>query len=887
MNDMLNQLSNIVVPDRMKELKKLIKTETNPRTLDKLVKEYKVLNNLQEEGLSPSEAFTRKIVPVIPSIYRAPIELPDGNIFSPHVNTLLRDVGIANSLVDKADSVSPEHSQKARKYLYKTVEQLAGFSSPKDGKNLFDTISGGKNPAKRGLFQRHLTRKRVNLTGRSVISPSPDIDIDEVELPYDMGLTIYEPFMKKELRKRGFNSSEIDKEIKNKTTLAKDVLRSISKDHPVLINRAPSIWSGSVTAHKPIFTNKKNIGMPSLSTAYQLSDYDGDAVSVHVPVSPEAIDDAWRMVPSKNVIVEETGKIKAFPDHSAAAGIYMLSKTPDGRKQINNILPEEHRISSPVDKGSIKKILTSIGKDNEPLSAKTAEKLRKLGDRHAYETGFTIGLSDIASIGNIKSSAISNAKKRLKAANPDDSKLIENIYHDVIKETEKDLLDNIKNRDDNISIMLGSKARGSLSQFRDMLISPLALSGENISSTPIEHSYSDGLTPSEYWKAAHGARQGVIGRAQETALPGALGKELLSTTNTIITKDTTSPNINSIPLPIDNIDDILDRVTAKNITSKDGSLLVSKDTVINADIIQKLKTNGIKNVHVYTPLGSSSNDGTIPAFAYGVTKNGVIPEDGSPIGAISALGLVEPLYSGSMKKFHTGAAIEGNEGGYTRLKQLLELTSSTTERKKLPNEATLSTVDGTVDSITTDDLNGHNIMINNTKHYVLPGNSVNVKVGSSVKKGDILSSGPAQPKDLSHLKSIIDAQNYMVDEIRNVIPDIRRRNAEVIVESITRFAKVIDPGDTDYLPGDIDLVNNIKNKNGDVENPATYDYIFRGVNTLPQASQSWLSKLNFRNLKRVFQQDVITGAKTDIHSAEPIPALAYSKEFGKGEKGYY
>ena len=282
MQNLIDGLKKIDVDKRLKELDVFIKEESNPRKMDKLVKEFKILRNLKGEGISPIEAFTRKTMPVIPATYRSPIELPDGNVFNPDMNLLLRNVGFANESLRKSkDVLSDEKIREARYNLYRSVEDLSGFNTPKAGnvtpENLFGTFSGGAKPPKKGFFQRKLTRKRQNLSGRSVISPNPNLDIDEIEVPYDLGLTMYEPFVRKELNQRGYNRGQIDAHIKNKTGIAKEVLRKIGKDRPIAANRAPSIWQGSVTGAYPIFTGGKNIATPNLLTTMQLADYDGDS----------------------------------------------------------------------------------------------------------------------------------------------------------------------------------------------------------------------------------------------------------------------------------------------------------------------------------------------------------------------------------------------------------------------------------------------------------------------------------------------------------------------------------------------------------------------------------------------------------------------------------
>ena len=613
-----------------------------------------------------------------------------------------------------------------------------------------------------------------------------------------------------------------------------------------------------------------------------------DTISLHVPISPGAIRDVKNMMPSRNLVAEETGKLKSFPDHAAAAGLYLLSNTPKGRQKINNILPDKFNIVEATNKNQFIDILKKIVKSNPRTAGKIINNLRMLGDDHAYSTGYTLGISDIAPVKDLQSQSIKDIVSQINRL-PEDKRTslnLENIYKDVSVNAEKELAKYFANKDNPLGIALLSKARGSVSQIRDMVLSPLAVGSKKYLETPIKHSYAEGLDPAEYWEAARGARRGVIGRSQETAMPGALGKEVLATSNTLVVQGTHNDHMKSINIPVKNTDDLLDRFAAKDIKI-DGKTVIKKDTAINPHILQIAKRNRIKDIPVYTPLGSSSADGSLPAYSYGLTKDGDVPEDGKNIGAISAFGLVEPLYQGSMGKFHTGSAVTGTVSGYPRLKQVLELSAASDPRKTLPNEATLTTETGKIKLITKDSLGGHNIVINSKEFYVLPSNKLTVKTGDNVNRGDALSTGPIQPKDLANLKSLDIAQNYMVDEIRRNVPDIRRRAAETVVESITRHGVIIDPGDTDYLPGDVDLINNIKDRNKDAKKNATYEFLMRGVNTLPQKTQSWLSKLNFRNLKRVFQKDFIEGATTDIHSFEPAPAMAYGIELGKGEKGKY
>jgi len=282
MKNIIDKLENIDVDTRLKEVNNQLSTEKSAKVINDLVKEKRVLLNLKEERLSPGEAFTRKILPVIPSKYRSPIEMPNGTIFNPDVNVLLRNVGFANkSLKNAKKYLSKEDIQVAEKELYKTLEDLSGYDNPRNNNisdNLFASIKGKKGkPPKTGFFQNSVVKKRLNLTGRGVISPDPTLGIDEISVPYKMGFDLYNPFVLKGLKEIGFSTEEAKSNIKERTNVAKTILRDIAGEKPVAINRAPSIWKGSIVGLKPIFSEDNNIKIPNLVAPTLIGDFDGDS----------------------------------------------------------------------------------------------------------------------------------------------------------------------------------------------------------------------------------------------------------------------------------------------------------------------------------------------------------------------------------------------------------------------------------------------------------------------------------------------------------------------------------------------------------------------------------------------------------------------------------
>ena len=889
MKALLARLQEINLDERISELETYIQQNKHrgPDKIDKQVKALKSLRALKDSGITPYEAYTRETVPVIPAQFRAPIQLPNNTYMVPDVNDLLRNIGfIGDSLKGALDDLPPDELEKAKKNLYKSVEMLQGLETPEINrqikKNYYSGISGSPGPAKSGFYQSALTRKRVDLSGRGVISPNPLLDMDQVEIPIDMGMTMYKPFVKRELISRGYSSDTANKMINKGDAIAIDALNRAGSNRPVIINRSPSITEGSMTAHYPTCVDKYNVNIPNVLAQFQLGDFDGDTMAIHVPISQKAIREAEAMMPSRNMYNDVADKIRGFPDHSAAIGLYILSKTKEGREAINKVLPDEYKVKNGLTKPELTRMLTEIAKEDSRAASVIVDELVRIGDGTAYERGFSFGLSDLEPLSAIRKELLNNIDRDMKHVKSSDSDSIREVYKKYSDIASSEINRHFENSENPVGDIVLSKARGSASQMRDLLFSPIAVDAADQIRKPIKHSYIEGLKPSEYFSGAAGARAGTLGKSQGTAQPGALGKILFSSTNSmVINKDKGESMGVRVVQVSDDPKDIVDRYIANDVIVN-GEVIVPKGSPISPRVVQMLLKCKVKEIEVFTPLGSSSADGGIPAMAYGVISGNKLPEVGYNIGAHAAAGIVSPLYTESMQSFHTGKSLQDREAGYPRLKQILELT------KTLPNKATLSTVEGTVSDISGDSLGGHSVKIEGIDHYINPGNNPTVRQGSFVRKGDAISDGSIDPREIAKLKDLRAAQEYMVDElVKNTPGNIKRRAAEVVVEGITRYAEILDPGESEYYPGDVKLISDLEKRNKDMDQGIKYEPVFKGVNTLPLYSQQWMSQLNFRNIKKSLSRAIATGASSDTHSYEPAAGLAIPVEFGEGEGGRY
>ena len=317
--------------------------------LDKALKRVKYLRTLDEAGISAEDAYTLKNVPVIPPAMRPASVLPDGTVKWADLNGLYKDLGALNSQMAKPDFqnyLSDEDKKEHRKSLYDGLKALMGvgmtYADRQDkNKGLLLQLSG-KSP-KSGYFQKTLLSRRQDLTMRSTIVPEPDMGIDEVGLPTEKALTLFRPFMVKKMVDIGAAKHELDaQEILGKKESGKDkqVLKALDlvmEERPVLMKRDPALHKHSVQGFNARRVPGKAIQIHPLVTSGYNADFDGDAMSVYVPITNDAVAEARKMMPSNNLFNEATGKVTHVPSLESALGLYKMSlMTGDGKKRMND-----------------------------------------------------------------------------------------------------------------------------------------------------------------------------------------------------------------------------------------------------------------------------------------------------------------------------------------------------------------------------------------------------------------------------------------------------------------------------------------------------------------------------------------------------------------------
>jgi DNA-directed RNA polymerase subunit beta' len=425
-------LEGIDVDKELEAAKRALK-EAPASKVDGLVKKVKRLEMLRQTGLKPSEAYVLRHLPVLPPVMRPVSVLPDGSLKFADINQLYSAFAQDNEqLKDPTLQKGLTEAGKAelRKNLYDGVRAILGVGIPyKDAehKGLLHQIAGSQPKA--GFFQGVLTSRKQDLSMRSTIVPEPALLLDEVGLPKEQAMTLFAPFVVRELRESGVakNVAEAQKMVAEGSAAARRALEKVTADRPVLLKRDPALHKYSVQAFRPRLVHGSAIQIHPLVTGGYNADFDGDTMSVFVPISDEARREALKMMPSNNLFSEATGKVMYQPTLEAALGLYKLSrvtgsgakekfqseaeaieagrsgkiqvtdpidvggkKTTLGRLLLAGALPEPLRkpvvedLSLRIDKRGLSDLFEKIGKEHKAEFGEIAGRLKDLGNGAAF-----------------------------------------------------------------------------------------------------------------------------------------------------------------------------------------------------------------------------------------------------------------------------------------------------------------------------------------------------------------------------------------------------------------------------------------------------------------------------------------------------------------------
>ena len=592
-HDMLAELDLMQILEQLKVEIESTNSEAKKKTI---VKRLKVIESFLNSGNRPEWMMITNL-PVLPPDLRPLVSLDGGKFAVSDVNDLYRRVINRNSRLKRLLELdAPEIIiRNEKRMLQEAVDALfdngrranaVKGANKRPLKSLSEIIKG-----KQGRFRQNLLGKRVDFSGRSVIVVGPKLRMDQCGLPKRMALELFKPHLLARLEEKGYATTvkQAKKMIEDKTNEVWECLEEVVKDHPVMLNRAPTLHKLSIQAFHPVLVEGKAIQLHPLVCAAFNADFDGDQMAVHVPLSQEAIAECKiLMLSSMNILLPASGKAITVPSQDMVLGIYYLSLERSDEKGANKIFSgvdevmiaeEAHtlglhaKIKTVVDGKTIfttagrlilRAILPEFVPDNMwnkimkkkdiaslvdyvyrngglEVTADFLDKLKNLGFRYATKAGISISIADII-VPNSKEKHIDEAKKKVReiqrqygAGLLTDSERYNKIVdiwtdtNNVVASEMMKLIQGDKGGFNSIYMMADSGARGSAAQIRQLagMRGLMAKPDGSIIETPIVSNFREGLNMMEYFISTHGARKGLADTALKTANAGYLTRKLI------------------------------------------------------------------------------------------------------------------------------------------------------------------------------------------------------------------------------------------------------------------------------------------------------------------------------------------------------------------------
>ena len=997
-------LADVDLEKEAAELKEELKEATGQKRT-RAIRRLDILEAFIKSGNKP-EWMVMDVIPVMPPDLRPMVQLEGGRFATSDLNDLYRRVINRNNRLKRLLKLQAPGIivQNEKRMLQEAVDALID-----NGRRGRPVAGPGNRPlkslshllkGKQGRFRQNLLGKRVDYSGRSVIDVGPSLKLNQMGLPVPMALELFKPFIMHELVKRGLsaNVKAAKRKIDRSDDDVFDVLEDVIKEHPVLLNRAPTLHRLGIQAFEPILVSGKSMRLhPLVCSAYN-ADFDGDQMAIHVPLSDEAQAEARLLMlaahhilsprdgepivsPSQDMVIgnyymttEDKGRegegmifkdtdeaelayrndyvslqtrvgvqVSAFPEKpftDEQRGKIMV--TTVGKLLFNRIMPKDFAyINEPTDaniqNGVDDRFFLEPGQDiheyleNAPLVppfkkgflsdliaevykrykvTKTSQFLDRIKDLGYYEStisGLTTAMSDIHDLPE-KPEILDKAQKQValitkqfrRGLITDDERYerVIGAWNDAKDEVQNKLIEHMDIHNP-INMMSDSGARGNISNFtqlagmRGLMASP----NGKIMELPVKSNFYEGLSVLEMFISSHGARKGMTDTALKTANSGYLTRRLVDVAQDVVVREkdcgtdrglevTAITNGNEMIEPL--YDRIMGRYTMKSVFDpKTGEKIVGKNVLIDEEMAQKIVDAGVKKVTIRSAFTCNTEHGVCERCYGRNAATGDRVEAGEAVGTVAAQSIGEPGTQLTMRNFHNGGV-----AGAADITQGLPRVQELFEARNPKGRATISEVTGEVTSIEEDPAE-HTRQITvkgqtDTRTYDVPYTaSVAVAEGDHVVRGDKLTLGSIDPKELIRVRDALTTEKYILSEIQKAYRmqgvEIADKHVEVMARQMLQKVRILDPGETDILPGELMDIGEFKARNREViisgGIPATAQSVILGITKAALETNSFLSAASFQETTRVLtdasirgKNDPLLGLKENVIIGKIIPA---------------
>ncbi len=531
-------LTELNLDDLSLQLKKIAKQDKGEQRKLEAIKRLKVVEAFRKSSNKP-DWMVMDVMPVIPPDLRPLVPLEGGRFATSDLNDLYRRVVNRNNRLKKLMEVQAPDVilRNEKRMLQEAIDALF------DNSRRTYTLRGeGKAPlkslgellkGKQGRFRQNLLGKRVDYSGRSVIVVGPELKIHQCGLPKNMALELYKPFIIRKLEEKGYVQTikSAKKFVERERPEVWDILEEIIEDHPVLLNRAPTLHRLGIQAFYPVLIEGKAIRLHPFVCAAFNADFDGDQMAVHLPLSYEAqLEARLLMLSSHNILHPASGLPLATPSQDVVIGCYYLTKeghvvhkhsdnlpeviykdsddvrlalengvielhepikfsfngkslkTTAGRVIFNDAVPSEMRfVNETMAKKKLVELIAAYhAKAGNAKTCQFLDRLKKVGFDFATKAGVTVSIDDLL-IPKEKESIVSNAKKAVDSVNKQYQKMLitdserYNKIIDIWTHATNDVAEVLftqlaENRDgfNPVYMMADSGARGSKDQIKQL-----------------------------------------------------------------------------------------------------------------------------------------------------------------------------------------------------------------------------------------------------------------------------------------------------------------------------------------------------------------------------------------------------------------------------------
>jgi len=962
-------LLNLDLAREGEDLRETIRTSKGQKQ-NKATKRLKVVSAFLNTDNKP-EAMIMDVIPVIPPDLRPMVQLDGGRFATSDLNDLYRRVINRNNRLKRLlDLGAPEIIvNNEKRMLQEAVDAL--FDNGRRGrpvtgpgnrplKSLTDMLKG-----KQGRFRQNLLGKRVDYSGRSVIVVGPELELHQCGLPKQMALELFKPFVMKRLVDLGFahNIKGAKRMIDGTMPIVWDVLEKVIQEHPVLLNRAPTLHRLGIQAFEPQLVEGKAIRIhPLVCTAFN-ADFDGDQMAIHLPLSAEAQAEARiLMLSSHNILSPAHGRPVVSPTQDIVIGCNYLTVTMDGgrgkgkvfsgpneaimayefekvdlqaivkvrmngeiiettpgRILFNRTLPDDFPYQNrDLGKKEIAEIVEQVaaGYDSDVIS-RILDNIKEIGFHYATKAGITIGVGDI-DVPPEKPEIIGEAQKKIEKIDEEfaggfyteaerHERVVE-VWHGATDEVAEKMEDNF-DKFNPIYMMALSGARGDLKQIKQLAGMKGLVEdpkGE-ILTTPITSNFREGLSVLEYFISTHGARKGLADTALRTADSGYLTRRLVDVNQDVIVREEDCGTDRGIIVPV-KVDgeinsSLMGRNTLEPVKVKRKKILGANQD-IDREAVTKLVDAGVEEVLVRSVITCIARNGVCAAcFGLNLATGGPVPM-GEAVGIIAAQSIGEPGTQLTMRTFHFGGIYTGARRDITHgLPRVVELF----EARKPKGEAELFDSRGTVEISTDRESETHTVILHGeqldesgkmaAKEYeykISTALKLRVKDGDEVSAGQQITEGSADPKRLLEIVDRAAVQRYLVEEVQKVYKDqgvdIHDKHIEVVVRQMLKRVSVTEPGDSDFLPGQLveymkleEESNKVVEEGGE---PPKFKETLLGITKASLATDSFLSAASFQETTRVLTDAALSGKVDNLKGLKENVILGKLVPTGSGLRPY-